>query len=437
MRWPNKFIIGLTGNIATGKSVIMEMAASQGALAIDADQVVHYLLNNDFEVQDAIEATFGSVVRNSDLTINRDRLGAVVFRNQDQLSILESIIHPAVRRKLLSLIDESEERIVFIEAIKLLESGLVKECDEIWVTRCPRQVQIERLITYRGMDEATASLRVAAQPHPDEKIAMADVVIDTAGSMEDTAGYFDLAWQRLLRIVPGPIAVWQQKQAAAGNRPVDEAHTRIHRVDSDSESVAESHSVLDPGQLTNGRPKIDPGSTAEASSDPQPAFLSNDVTVQRATPSDVPDILWLIRRTSGSAVRTKRRELLMSLGERGYLIGRKDGEISALAGWSSENLVATVDLIIINPPEAAIFTGAAILQEIEDTANSLICEVILAFPPTDPPAEVLSLFTDRGYVDVQPDSLPKAWLSAVEESQPHDTLILMKILRDTRAIGPV
>ncbi len=426
-RWPNKYIVGLTGNIATGKSAVMQMAASRGALAIDADQIVHYLMENDLEVQETVEAAFGSAVRNADKTINRERLGAVVFRNEEKLSILESIIHPAVRRTLLTLIDESDERIVFIEAIKLLESSLAKECDQIWVTRCPRQVQIERLITYRGMDEETAALRVSAQPHQDEKIAAADVVIDTAGAMEDTAEYFDMAWQRLLRIVPGPIAIWQQKQAAVGNRSRVDAITRLGKQDPETKSGADVFARPDLGT----KPPVDTTST------PKAIFLSNGVTVQRATPSDVPDILWLIRRTSGSAVRTKRRELLMSLGERGYLIGRKDGEISALAGWSSENLVATVDLIIINPPEAAFYTGAAIFQEIEDTANALICEVILAFPPTNPPAEIQRLFTELGYIDVQPSSLPKVWLAAVEESQPHDTLILMKILRDIRAVGPV
>jgi N-acetylglutamate synthase-like GNAT family acetyltransferase len=148
----------------------------------------------------------------------------------------------------------------------------------------------------------------------------------------------------------------------------------------------------------------------------------------------VPAILWLIRRTSTGAVRTKREELLLSLGERGYLIGQKEDSISALAGWSSENLVATIDLIIVNPPEAAFQTGAAVLQEIENTANALICEVILAFPPTDVSDEVRKLFQSRGFVKAQTENLPQAWRTAIDESQPDDSLVLMKILRDTRAV---
>jgi N-acetylglutamate synthase-like GNAT family acetyltransferase len=234
-----------------------------------------------------------------------------------------------------------------------------------------------------------------------------------------------------MRIVPGPIAIWQQRQKAAADKQRADA---LSASSGSSPGMGSGNAGLDNpftnlGVSTGPRPRASAGAQ-------RVIFLTDGVTVQRATPSDVPDVLWLIRRTAGSAIRTKRRDLLMTLGERGYLIGRKDGEISSLAGWSSENLVATVDLIIITPPEAAYHTGAAIMQEIEDTANSLICEVILAFPPTDPSEEMRLLFEARGYVLIDADVLPKAWRSAVEENQPHDTLIYMKILRDIRQVGP-
>jgi dephospho-CoA kinase len=431
-RWSNKYIVGLTGNIATGKSVVLELAGKQGALTIDADQIVHELLGNDSELQDAIERSFGSDARNPDGSINRASLGAMVFKSGEKLAVLERIVHPAVHKKLLSMIDESDKRIVFIEAIKLLESGLSEECDQIWVTRCPPEVRFDRLIKYRGMQKETAAQRVAAQPSQDAKIVAADVVIDTAGSLDETAEFFRLAWRRMLRIVPGPIAVWQQKQVTAAEKAYSNSilRSRSHPEDGGIEGAP----VVDLGSgsgLTSGKPLV------EADQSENVFFQTEDVTIQRATPSDVPDILWLIRRTAGSAVRTKRRELLMTLGERGYLIGRKEGEISTLAGWSSENLVATVDLIIINPPEAAFHTGAAILQEIEDTANSLVCEVILAFPPTGPSLEMRQLFAARGYIEIQKGVLPKTWQTAVEENQPYDTLIWMKILRDIRQLGAV
>ena len=77
-RWPNKYVVGLTGNIATGKSVVMELAGKQGALTVDADQIVHELLRSNSDLQNAIESSFGPDVRNPDGSINRARLGAMV-----------------------------------------------------------------------------------------------------------------------------------------------------------------------------------------------------------------------------------------------------------------------------------------------------------------------------------------------------------------------
>ncbi|MCI0399359.1 MAG: hypothetical protein L0322_31095, partial [Chloroflexi bacterium] len=153
--------------------------------------------------------------------------------------------------------------------------------------------------------------------------------------------------------------------------------------------------------------------------------------------SDVPSILLLIQRATNGAVKLKRAELLMSLGDRGYLIGQRGTEISVIAGWSSENLVARIDQFYVYPPDALEVTGTAALQEIEDTANELICECILAFPPHDVPADVRQLFERRGYVEVDREVLPAVWKTAAEESQPPGTFVLLKKLRDTRITSPV
>lgn len=431
-RWPDKFVVGLTGNIATGKSAVMDLAASRGALVIDADKIVHQLFAYDAEVQDLVEATFGSAVRRDDDTIDREKLGALVFNNRWKMSILESIVHPVVRQVLINTIDQSETPIIFIEAIKLLESSLARECDQIWVTRCPRDVQITRLMTYRDMDEEAATRRVDAQPPQDEKVAAADVVIDTIGTLKDTANQFDKAWAELLKTLPAPIVAHHRKHAASGWK---EADAPLSEPDIGAIDIEQSSDVI-----------LESGPQARASSNPQTGQLkelaqaesllidTSGVRVRRARPSDVPELLWLIRRSSKGAVRTKRKELLLSLGERGYLIGERRGQISALFGWSSENLIATIDMIIVNPPDEAFRTGAAVLQEIENTANGLICEVILAFPPKDVPDEVNRLFINWGFVDIEPENLPGAWRSAVDESRPEGTKLLMKILRQTRAV---
>lgn len=155
-RWPDKTIVGLTGNIATGKSVIMRLVADHGGLAIDADKLVHELMDGDWQIQAAIETVFGAGIRRPDGRIDRRALGDIVFNDPQAMRELEKIIHPAVRRVLFERIGSSEARIVFVEAIKLLEGGLAAECDQIWVTRCPEMTQLERLMVCRGLDEATA-----------------------------------------------------------------------------------------------------------------------------------------------------------------------------------------------------------------------------------------------------------------------------------------
>lgn len=196
--FPGKYIIGLTGNIATGKSAVLRMAGEHGALVIDADKVVHEILNEDPAVQEAIVAAFGPQVRRADGGINRAVLGKIVFNDPRALQKLESMVHPAVQQHVARQIIDSPRRVVMIEAIKLLEGALRLICQQIWVTNCTRQTQLNRLIVCRGMDEISAGERIDAQSPPEEKIAQADVVIHTDGLYMETAKQFEQAWSRLV-----------------------------------------------------------------------------------------------------------------------------------------------------------------------------------------------------------------------------------------------
>jgi dephospho-CoA kinase len=195
-------IIGLTGNIATGKSAVMRMAAEQGALTLDADKIVHQILSTDNDVQAAVTKKFGKSVLGASGQINRAALAAVVFRDELALSALENILHPVVRTVVIEQVTANEANLVMIEAIKLLEGKLAAECDQIWVTRCPTVNQIERLMVCRGMDAETAALRVNAQASQEQKVALADVVIDTDGTMADTRQVFEIAWARVVHLLP-------------------------------------------------------------------------------------------------------------------------------------------------------------------------------------------------------------------------------------------
>lgn len=190
-------IIGLTGNIATGKSAVMRLAAEQGAETIDADKLVHELLATDTAVQEAIAATFGPAVRRAGGAVDRPALGQIVFADAQALQTLESIVHPAVRRLLMARVAASAAPVIMIEAIKLLEGPLHLLCRQVWVTTCSRATQVQRLRVCRGLDEETAVARVDAQADPALKVARADVVIDTEGLMRDTERQFAAAWAAL------------------------------------------------------------------------------------------------------------------------------------------------------------------------------------------------------------------------------------------------
>ena len=123
-------------------------------------------------------------------------MGKIVFNDRQALHQLEEIIHPVVHRQVIKIIQDTAAPIVIIEAIKLLEGKLSGICDTIWVTRCPRDIQLQRLQVCRGLDQETAAMRIDSQPPQEEKVAQADIVIETGGRMEDTRRQFAAAWSR-------------------------------------------------------------------------------------------------------------------------------------------------------------------------------------------------------------------------------------------------
>ena len=177
------YIIGLTGNIATGKSTVLRYLQQKGAYVFDADKLAHESMQKGTHTYWAIVDAFGDAILQTDGTIDRPKLGQVVFNDPAKLAQLEALVHPAVfdlaRRELAKV----ETDVVVLEAIKLLEAGqLVTMCDEIWVVISRPEVQIQRLRTTRNMNEAEARRRMAAQSPQEEKVKRADRVIDNSGT---------------------------------------------------------------------------------------------------------------------------------------------------------------------------------------------------------------------------------------------------------------
>jgi dephospho-CoA kinase len=191
-------LIGLTGNIATGKSTVAHMLADLGAEAIDADQVTRKVMRIGTPVHAAIVEAFGPGVLAADGEIDRQRLGDVVFVDPAALARLEAIVHPATIAVIDRRVAASPADVVVVEAIKLIEAGMAGGCDSVWVTTCRPKQQVDRIMQTRDLSRAEAQQRVQAQPPQEEKIARADVVIDTSGTLAQTREQVQEAWKRLL-----------------------------------------------------------------------------------------------------------------------------------------------------------------------------------------------------------------------------------------------
>jgi dephospho-CoA kinase len=188
-------IIGLTGNIATGKSTILRYLVAKGATVIDADQLSHRAMRpHELAYQQIVDA-FGGAILNQDGTINRRALGKIVFVDPIALQRLEQILHPAVFILAQAEIASTSAKVIVLEAIKLLEAqGLVKLCNEIWVVTASPETQLRRLQEQRGMDEAEARRRMTAQSSQAEKVKHADRVIDNDSTPAALQAQLDAIW---------------------------------------------------------------------------------------------------------------------------------------------------------------------------------------------------------------------------------------------------
>jgi dephospho-CoA kinase len=197
MSTPRPLLIGLTGNISTGKSTVARMLTELGAEVIDADKVVHQVMRAGTSVHARIVETFGPDILASDGEIDRKRLGAIVFADSIFLAQLEAIVHPATLNAISRCIAATSSAVVVIEAIKLTEAGMADTCDSVWVTACPAEQRVQRMMAGRGLNRAEAEQRVQAQSPQEEKIARSDVVIDTSGTLAWTRTQVRAAWEQL------------------------------------------------------------------------------------------------------------------------------------------------------------------------------------------------------------------------------------------------
>ncbi len=380
--WPGKFVIGLTGNIATGKSVVRKMLEHLGAYGIDADALGHRAMAKEAPGYKPVLQTFGRWVLGEDDQIDRAKLGKIVFSDPQALAQLEQIIHPLVRQATDILIRRSKQPVVVLEAIKMIESPLRQACDKIWVTYASPEIQLARLIQKRSMSHEVALQRIAFQPPQQEKLAAASVVIHNDGSFEDT-------WKQVS-------AAWLKQFPAAGAEPAPE-----------KARAAET------------------------------AVTAGTFTVEKARPRQAAEIAAFINRASGGARKLRSEDIMAAFGEKAYMMLRFNNNPVGIVGCQVENLVARADDLYIHnniPLEQAMKT---LLENLEDTSRDLQCEALLLYLQPHLAGQT-QVWQKLGYEQRSVGSLGvRAWQEAAQEAHNPGEALFFKQLRKDRVLRPV
>jgi dephospho-CoA kinase len=194
-------LVALTGGIAAGKSTVARRLAEHGAIIIDADQIVREVQQPGSPVLDAIAEEFGERMLLPDGSLDRAALGARVFGDDEAVQRLNAIVHPAVRaesaRRFAEGLASDPDAVIVYDVPLLVEARAEDPWELIIVAHAPADVRRRRLVELRGMSEADAAARIASQVSDDARLAVADVVIDTTGTLDDTRQQVDALWATL------------------------------------------------------------------------------------------------------------------------------------------------------------------------------------------------------------------------------------------------
>lgn len=198
-------ILGLTGNIACGKSAVAALLAGFGATVLDADKLVHELYS-DPAFSQQVAALFAAPILTPEGTVDRAKVAPLVFGDRAALRRLETLVHPAVARlrdqKLAAWRHRPDAPHVVLEAVKLVESGQARQCDAVWCVTCRPEIQLQRLMQARGLAAGAAQARLHQQPPLEAKAAllgaMPFVIIENNGSLENLARQAQEEWDKFI-----------------------------------------------------------------------------------------------------------------------------------------------------------------------------------------------------------------------------------------------
>ncbi|WP_326649230.1 MULTISPECIES: dephospho-CoA kinase [unclassified Streptomyces] len=192
--------VGLTGGIGAGKSEVSRLLVSYGAVLIDADKIAREVVEPGTPGLAAVVDAFGSGILAADGTLDRPKLGSIVFADPDRLAALNAIVHPLVGARSMELEGTARPDAVVIHDVPLLtENGLAALYDLVVVVDASPETQLDRLVRLRGMAESEARARMAAQATREQRRAVADLVIDNDGPLEQLEPQVRKVWAELTR----------------------------------------------------------------------------------------------------------------------------------------------------------------------------------------------------------------------------------------------
>lgn len=400
----DKYVIGLTGNIAVGKSVVRQMLQHLGAYTIDADSLSHQAMAPGAPAYAPIVEMFGRIVLNDDSTVNRAMLGSIVFAHPRALARLEAITHPVVRQAALALAARARQRVIVIEAIKLLESPLIKLCDTVWVVHATPDTQLRRLLEKRRMAEEDARQRISVQSSQADKLARANIVIANDGNVEDTWRQVQIAWNGV--------------QRAAGAAPPPP----LPRIPIAPASVPDEPAA---SELRKTAPLAGTGVPAIS------------LEVCRGMPGSADQIAAFIGRMTGEEI--DRMTVMLAFGQKSYLLAQDAGEhLVGLAGWQVENLITRVDELYVDPAVPRDQVVEALAGAIEEASRELQSEVAFILLNANLPADVADSLRRVGYGPLRIEDIKfPAWREAARELLNLEGIGLMKQLRADRVLKPI
>lgn len=193
--------IGLTGGIGSGKSAVSAMLGELGAWVIDADKVGHDIYRPDMEAWRQVVAAFGAEILAADRSIDRKKLGGIVFGSDEALARLNAIVHPLmfdeIGRRIAAKRAAGFRRPIVVEAAVLIEANWLPLTDVVWVVETPRAAVVARVAAQRGLPARDIEARIASQLSDAERRRHADLVIHNAGSLEALRRQVETAWHGL------------------------------------------------------------------------------------------------------------------------------------------------------------------------------------------------------------------------------------------------